>query len=219
MRGSSLGTECSKMPLIAATALQVFPQHFPFFFSLWAWGEVQLASHMLGIHALLVLPPGCGCSGPFVLTLPLFMAGISPAAWKMETQAPTHLFPPKSVSEERTLLIVAPMTNGLLVSTAEGHHSGEENKLIHARSCEALWLFVNWVKGKTYRKQGNVCCRHSSGWWWPILSKMNTVFTLFWAFFLHALFSHYELISIYARHWKYYLTRKILDMNLWACLR
>lgn len=145
------------MPLIAATALQVFPQQFPFFFSLWAWGEVQLVAHMLGIHALLVLPPGCGCSGPFVLTLPLFMAGISPAAWKMETQAPTHLFPPKSVSEERTLFFVAPMTNGLLVSTAEVHYSEEENKLIHAWSCEVLWLFVNWVKGKTYRKQGNVC--------------------------------------------------------------
>lgn len=62
----------SKMPFIATTALQVFPQQFPFFFSLWAWGEVQLAAHMLGIHALLILPPGCGCSVSFVLTLPLF---------------------------------------------------------------------------------------------------------------------------------------------------
>lgn len=147
------------------------------------------------------------------------MAGISPAAWKTKTQAPIHLLLPESVSEERMLFFVAPMINGLLVSTTEGHHSGEENKMSHAWSCEVLWLFVNWAKGMTHRNQGNVCCRHSSGLWWPILSKRNTVFhtllSIFSSCFILSLWTHFSICKTL----KMLPNEEILDMNLWACLR
>lgn len=182
MKGSSLETEGSKIPFIAATALQVFPQEFPFFFSLWAWGEVQLAAHMLGIHALLFLFPGCGCSVPFVLTLPLFKwlaSALQPGKRKPRLLSIScH----QNVSQRKGCCSL--WLPWQMVSWSRLQKDTTVGKRIKW-ACRKLWgpLAVSWAKGMTHRNRGNVCCRHSSGWWWPILSKMNTVFTLFWALF------------------------------------
>lgn len=147
------------------------------------------------------------------------MTGIHPAAWRQKLSL-SSISLHQNLSQRKghcSLWLPWQMSYGSQLQKATMGVC-VKNRMKLAWSSVILWPFVNEMKGIKCRKWGNVCYRHSSGYWTDFLQDedyLPTVLRILRSCVFLSLWTHF----LYMQDNRHTPSRgKILDMNRWACV-